>query len=145
MDEAAPVRLAERRGDADREEQEAPRLHRRSDEPLERFAARILDQELSPAALLPKLQWSRGPSGVKLVSQCVFVGKAMKHGERMMTSGRKRYQKARIVVVASNPPSTAEDTLAVVRQELEIAESVDVKLKPRMQFLDSTAIGKRRQ
>ena len=61
----------------------------------------------------------------------------------MMNRGRKRDQNGRIV--AANPPSTAEDTLAVVRQEFEIAESVDVKWKPRMQFLDSAAIGKRRQ
>ncbi len=56
-----------------------------------------------------------------------------------------RDQNGRIAVVAATPPSTAEDTFAVVRQELEVAESVYVKLKPRMQFLDSAAIGKRRE
>ena len=45
VDEAALVRLAERRGDADREAQEALRLHRFADEPLERLAARILEQQ----------------------------------------------------------------------------------------------------
>ena len=63
----------------------------------------------------------------------------------MMVRSGKRDQNGPIAVVAANPPSTAEDTLAVFRQELEIAESVDVKWKPRMQFLDSVAIGKRRQ
>ena len=62
-----------------------------------------------------------------------------------MIRGRKRDQNGRIAVVASNPPSAAEDTLAVVRQELEIAVSVDVELKARMQFLDPAAIGKRRK
>ncbi len=145
MDEAALVRLAERRGDANGEAQEAPGLHRRAETALERLAARVLDQELSPAALLPKLQRPRGPSAVKLVSQCVFMGEAIKHGQRMMIRGRKRDQNGRTAVVASNPPSAAEDTLAVVRQELEIAVSVDVELKARMQFLDPAAIGKRRK
>ena len=55
MDEAALVRLAERRGDTDRQAKEAPGLYRRVEDALERLAAWVLDQEFSPTALLPKL------------------------------------------------------------------------------------------
>ena len=73
------------------------------------------------------------------------MGEALKRRQRLMARCGKRDQNGRIAVAASNPMSAAEDALAVVRQELEIAESIDVDLKSRMQFLDSAAIGTRRQ
>ena len=50
VDEAALVRLAQRGDDADGEAQEAARLHRRADEPIERLAARILEQQRGSTA-----------------------------------------------------------------------------------------------
>ena len=65
--------------------------------------------------------------------------------QRLMVRCGKRDQNGRIPVVASNPTSAVEDALALVRQEFEIAESVDVDFKPRMQLLDSAALGTRRR
>ena len=143
MDDAALVHLAQRRGDADGQPEEAPGLNRRAEDALERLPARILDQELNPAAILPKLQRPCGPSGVKLVSQFKLMGESIEHSPWRTVRGRKSEQNGRIAAFATKPSSSAEDALAVVRKELEIADSVDAKLKFRTQFLDPAAIGKR--
>ena len=80
VDEAALVRLAQRGGDADGEAQEASRLHRRADQPLERFAARILEQQRCSTAFADQRERPRRPCGVELVPQFIFVGEAIEDG-----------------------------------------------------------------
>ena len=57
-----------------------PDLHRRADEPLERLAARILEQQRRPTAFAGKLQRPRRPCAVELVLQFIFVGEAFEAG-----------------------------------------------------------------
>ena len=47
---------AQGRGDADGEAQEASHLHRRAQDPVERIASRILEQQHGPAAFAHELQ-----------------------------------------------------------------------------------------
>ena len=144
MDEAALVRLAKRCGDADGEAQERPvsmggPSMRSSGSPPGSSSSSWSDRALAEA------QRPRGPGAVQLVPQSIFVCEAMKRRRRLMVRCGKRDQNGRIPVVASNPTSAVEDALALVRQKFEIAESVDVDLKPRMQLLDSAALGTRRR
>lgn len=71
------------------------------------------------------------------------MSEAIERSQRRMARGRNGEQNGWIAAFASNSSSTAKDALAVIRQELEIADSIDAKLKFRMQFLDPAAIGKR--
>ena len=77
VDEAALVRLAERGDDADGEAQKASHLHRFADQSLERFAARILEQQHRSSAFAPELERPRRPCGVEFVPQFIFVGEAI--------------------------------------------------------------------
>ncbi len=53
------MRLTRSGGDADRVAQEVPRLQRRADEPIERFAARILEQQRCSAAFAGKREYAQ--------------------------------------------------------------------------------------
>ena len=77
MDEAAPVRLAQRGGDADSEAQKASRFHRRADESRKRLAARILEQQRRSTALAGKCERTCRPCGVEFVPQVIFMGEAI--------------------------------------------------------------------
>ena len=92
VDEAALVGLAQRRGDADREAQEAARLHRRADEPSERLPARILEHQHGPAVLAHELQRPRRPGAVQLIFQLIFVREPIEDERRRVFRGDEQRQ-----------------------------------------------------
>ena len=114
VDEAALVRLAQRGDDADGEAQEASRLHRRADQSLERFAARILEQQRRSTAFAAKRERPRRPRGVERVPQFIFVGKAIERSRRRALRGRQHDQHGAAAAVAVRAPSPAEHAFAVL-------------------------------
>ena len=136
VDEAALVRLAERVGDADREAQEASRLHRFADKPLERFAARILEQQRRSAAFADKRERPRRPCGVEFLLQFVFVREALDDRRKRMLRGGQHGQR-RAAALAVRAPSAAEDAVAVLPKDLDIPDPVSIKSKGRVQSPDS--------
>jgi len=133
VDEAALVRLAQRRGDADGEAQEASRLHRRADEPLEWFAAWILEQQRCSTAFADKRERPRRPCGVELVPQCVFVGEAFEgRGQRALGGGQHdQHGAVAAVAVLATPP--VEDAFAIHPQKLEAVLSLSAERKRLLQ------------
>ena len=111
VDEAAPARLAQRRGDADGEAQEAPGLHRRADEPLERFAAWILAQQRCPTGSADRLVWPGRPCGVELILQLVLMGEAIEDGRRGMLRGghHNQHRATAALAVRSLSPAQAQE------------------------------------
>ena len=61
-DEAVLVQLAENRGDGDAKVQEGSCLRRRGEQPVERFAARILQHQYGPSGVA-----QRGPAVAPLM------------------------------------------------------------------------------
>ena len=77
VDEAALVELAQSRGDADGQAQEASYLHGRAEQPVERLAARILEHQHGPTGVAHELQRPHRPCPVELILQLVFVREAI--------------------------------------------------------------------
>src|SRR5208337_3786864 len=74
--EVALVRLAQRGDDADGEAQEAARLYGLAEQPLEWFAAWILDHQHSPIAVASEVQRAHCPCAIQFILQPIFVGEA---------------------------------------------------------------------
>ena len=115
VDEAALMDAAQGRGDADGEAQEASHLHRRAQDPVERIASRILEQQHGPAALAHELQRAHRPGTVQVVLQSVFVSETIQAARRRVFRGGKHRENGVPVALA---PSPAEDALAVFAQHL---------------------------
>ena len=129
MDEAAPVRLAQRGGDADSEPQEPSRFHRRADESRKRLAARILEQQRRSTALAGECQRTCRPSGIELVPQFIFVGKAIEDRRRRVILGWQRNQHGAAAAVDADAQCPAEDTFAILPRDLEISNSISAEPK----------------
>ena len=72
-----------------REAQEAPHLHRRAEQPVERLAARILEHQHGPTVFAHELQRPRRPCAVQLILQPIFVSEAIEDGRwRVLRGGR---------------------------------------------------------
>ena len=69
MDEAALVNLGKRRGDADGEAQKRHNLQGLPEEPQQRLAAGVLDQERKPPLVRLQSQGPGGPGRIELLSQ----------------------------------------------------------------------------
>ena len=134
VDEAALVRLAHGRGDADGEAQEASRLHRFAHEPLQRLAARILEQQRRSAAFAGKRERPRSPCGVELVPQFIFVGEALEDGRGRALRGGQHHQHGAEAAVAVRAPTSAEDEFAILPQDLEALFSASVERKRLVQL-----------
>jgi hypothetical protein len=76
VNEAPLVDLGEGHGDADGEAQESSYLHRAAEEPVERFAPRVLEHQQGAPVLVYELQRPRRPPAVQFVLQSVFVRQA---------------------------------------------------------------------
>jgi serine/threonine protein kinase len=99
VDEAASVGLADGRGD--REAQEAPQLHRRSDDHGERFAAGVLERQHGPTVFADELNRPRHPGAIQFAFQFKLMGQAVEGGGRRAFSNRQLNQHA--VPVATGP------------------------------------------
>ena len=139
VDEAAPVRLAQRGGDADSEAQEASRFHRRADESRKRLAAGILEQQRRSTALAGERERPCRPCGVELVPQFIFVGEAIEGSRQRALRGGQHGQHGAAAAVAVRAPSSAEDAFAVLPQHLEIAHPISVELKGWVHLPNSAA------
>ncbi|MNL06362.1 hypothetical protein D3C87_1269950 [compost metagenome] len=97
--------------------QECPDLHRRAKQARERLATRILEHQHSLAGLSHQFQRPDCPGAVQFVLQAIFVAKAVQAGRRwLFRSGPCQQEIAAGLVRA---PSSIEDTLAVVPQDLQ--------------------------
>ncbi len=139
VDETALVRLAQRGDDADGEAEEALHLHRSVDQPLERFAAGIGEQQRCSTAPADKRKRPRRPCIVELVSQCIFVGKAIEGGRGRTLRRRQHRQHGAATAVAVCPPPPTEDALAILPRDLEISNPISVELKGWVQLPHSAA------
>ena len=81
----------------------------RADQSLERFAARILEQQRRPAAFAAKRERPRRPRGVERVPQFIFVGKAIERCRRRALRGGRHGQHRAAASVVAQAPSSAED------------------------------------
>jgi hypothetical protein len=77
----------------------------------------ILEHERGPAGLTHQFQRPNRPGTVQLVLQAIFVGKAVQAGRQWLFRGGPRQQVIAAGVVRA--PSSVEDTLAVVPQDLQ--------------------------
>ncbi len=111
--------LAQRRGDADREAQEAPEVHGRAEQPIERLAARVLEHQHGPAVFAHELQRPYRPGAIELVFQFVFMGEAVESGGRRALPRRQHNQHSPPFAVGARAPSSAEDPIANVPQDVE--------------------------
>src|SRR5208337_3715487 len=139
VDKGALVRLAHGRRDADGEAQEASRLHRFAHEPLQRLAARILEQQRGSAVFADKRKRPRSPCGVEFVPQFIFVDKALENDrQRAIRQGQHRQHRP-TALPAVRAPSPAEDAFVVLPQNLEISLPISPELKGWVHFPDSAA------
>ena len=134
------MRLAQRGDDADGEAQEAPHQHRSVDQPLERFAAGIGEQQRCSAAPGDKRKRLRGPCTLEIVSQCIFVGKAIEGGGGRALPHRQHGQHHAAATIAVRTHAPAEDAFAILPQDLEIANPIVVELKGCVHSPDSVAL-----
>ena len=117
----------------------ASHLHRFADEALERFAARILEQQRGSTAFADKRERPRRPGGVEFVPQSIFVREAIE-ASRQRTLGDGQHGQHRVgTALAVRAPSSAEDAFAVLPQNLEISNPASAKLKGLVQIPDSAA------
>ena len=97
VDEAALVGFAQGGGDADGEPQEARQLHRRAEQPSERFAAGILEHQHRPTLFADEFERPRRPVAVQLVPQFIVVDEAAEAVGRRAFSGREHDQLGRLL------------------------------------------------
>jgi hypothetical protein len=119
VDEAALMSLADGSGDADRQAQEPPRLHRRIDERSERLAARVLQHQHGPALFAYELNRPRRPGAVQLVSQLQMMGEAAQDGRRRAVASRRHNQHGAPLARSAKARGPIEDASAVVPQDME--------------------------
>jgi hypothetical protein len=84
-----------------------------------------------------KREWPRGPCGVELAAQRIFVVEAIEDSRRRALRRGQNCQHPASDALAIFPPSAAEDAFAVLPQDLEIADPIGVVLKRRIQLPDS--------
>jgi len=118
---AACMELAEGRGDADGQGQEAAHRHGGAQQPHERLAARILEHQSVGSAFALKRQGLRRPRPVQRVFQAVFVGQAIEATQARTLRGRHHNQHGLPLAVIRLTPGSAEVALTVRPQDLEAA------------------------
>ena len=111
--------LAQGRGDAEREAQEALQLHGRAEQPLERLAARILEHQHGPTALAHELQGPRRPGAVQLILQPVFVRQAIEDIRWRVFRGEEHRQHGVPAAIGIEARCSAENAVAILPQDLE--------------------------
>ncbi len=135
--ETAPMDLREGTGDGDREGQEVFHRHWRAEPPLQRLAGGILQHQHGPAAVADELQRPRRPGSVQLVPQGIFVRQAIQGRRCRMLRGREHGQHGVPAAIGAWAPSPAENAVAVLPQDLEVAVSVCAEPMSWAQLPDS--------
>jgi hypothetical protein len=111
--------LTQTRGHTDGETQEASHRHGLAEQATKRLAAGILQHEHDLAKVLDELQRPHGPRTVQFVLQSIFVSETLEDGGgRMLRDGPHR-QHGTAIAVRARAPSSAEDTITVLPQDLE--------------------------
>ena len=118
VDDAALMDLADGRGDADGELEKPRRLHWLSKMPVERFAARILEDQHRPIAIANQFQGPRGPRALQVVLEPEFVGEPINAGRPWALGDQPQRQHATPRQLLVRPPSAIERALAVLPQHL---------------------------
>ena len=95
--------------------------------PVERLAAGILEHQCGPTAFADELQRSCCPCPVQVVLQFIFVSEAIEGGRRRMLGGGQHCQHGAAVSVSAQAPSSAEDAVPVLPQDLEGAIPIHVE------------------
>ena len=112
------MRLSKRADDADRQRQEARRVHRRADQSLERLAAGILKPQHCSTGCLVERKRARRPGRVEHVPQLIFVNKTVYRSRRRSLRGQRDGQHGAAASVFTRSPLSAEDPLAIPPQYL---------------------------
>ena len=104
--------------------------------PSSRFSGsppEILEHQYCPTAIALKRQWPRRPSAVQLVLQAVFVSQVIEGGRCRMLGGGQHGQHGDPLTV-NVLHASAEDTVAVLPQDLEAAVSVSAEPRRLVQL-----------
>jgi hypothetical protein len=114
------MNMAERCRNADGEAQKPSNLHGRAEAPRERFAARILEQEKGPTSFSLELQRPSRPGRLQIIPQFVFVGDVIEDNVLRAFRRGARAQHRTPGAVSPEAPSSVEDALAILPQNLQI-------------------------
>ena len=116
VDEAGLVEPVHGRCDGDREVEEAPRLHRCSEHPVEGLA-RVFEDQGGPAAVVHEVEGPDGPGRVEPLPEAILVGEAIEDGAGRGIEGRLHDQDGLAPAVADRPPIAPDDAFAIVPQD----------------------------
>ena len=120
VDEPPLMQPRDRRDEAEREVHERPHRHRLTEQPLQQFAARVLQHQHGPTAFADELQRPHRPRSVELILQSVFVSKAIKNVRWRVLHNGHHGQHGKAVAIGTRAPPSAEHTMsAVFPQDLE--------------------------
>ena len=106
VDEAGLVEPVHGRCDGDREVEEAPRLHRCSEHPVEGLA-RVLEDQGGPAAVVHEVEGPDGPGRVEPLPEAILVGEAIEGGAGRGIEGRLHDQDGLAPAVADRSANRA--------------------------------------
>ena len=124
MDQPAQVNLASVAGDPDGEAQEISNVHRLTEQPVERLAARIFEQQ-APFDRASRLSASgRAAHAAQLVPQFIFVGEAIEADGCGKLCGEIDDQDRHPAALTAFAPSPGKNALAVLPQGLEELSSI---------------------
>jgi hypothetical protein len=120
MDDAAPVGLADGRGDADSEAQKAPHCHRRADKPGQWGSPPWASSaSMVPTVFADESRRPHRPSPVHLVFHFKMMREAVEgRGRKPFPSGQLN-QHGALFAIGARPPSAAEYAFDVLPQDLE--------------------------
>ena len=139
VDEAALVKLAQSRGNADGEAQEASHLHRCAEQPVERLAAGILEHQHGPTASRTRSsgRTAQAASSSSLSSYS-WARRSRLVRDGWSAAGSTISTRAPLAVVIQ-PPAAAEDAFAVLPQDLRAVVRVRAVERMRLHLSDSGA------
>jgi hypothetical protein len=112
VDEASAVKLAKRGGKTDGNPQELSKLDRSSEQPIQRLATRILEDERASALVSRELDWPDCPCRIQFGAQRVFVLESPEQFGRGMLGCRRQNQN-RCSARCGQIPASAENEFAV--------------------------------
>src|SRR6516164_7659032 len=103
---------------------------------MERLAARILEHQHGPSAVVRELQRLHRPLPIQLILQGVFVSQTIEARARRVLGGRQNDQHSAPVAVIADAQPSADDALAVFPQNLRATIRIAVQ---RIQHLSDSA------
>src|SRR5262252_10494461 len=108
--------------DADRQAQERADLHRQADQPIERLAARVLEDEDGAAPVAVKPDPPNGPARSELAGHRIFVLETRQRCGRHVVARRSHDEHtARNPVPRASMHGSVEDELSILMERLERA------------------------